>query len=57
MTELLPLGNSVWPSGFTAGLHAALRRRIPPQVDGPELEELSRDLVLALEQGELTRIK
>ena len=54
MTELLPLGNSGWPSGFTAGLHAALRRRIPPQVDGPELEELSRDLVLALEQGELT---
>ena len=54
MTELLPPGTSTWPSSFTAGLHAALRRRIPPQVDGPDLEELSRDLVLALEQGELT---
>ena len=47
-------GPSVWPASFTAGLHAALRRRIPPQADGPALEELSRDLVLALEQGELT---
>ena len=54
MRELLPLGNSGWPASFTAGLHAALRRRIPPQVDSPELEELSRDLVLALEQGDLT---
>ena len=56
MTELLPQGTSTWPSNFTAGLHAALRRRIPPQAeaDAPALEELSRDLVLALEQGELT---
>ena len=54
MTELLPQGTSTWPSSFTAGLHAALRRRIPPRADGPALEELSRDLVLALEQGELT---
>ncbi|MED5321539.1 MAG: AAA family ATPase, partial [Cyanobacteriota bacterium] len=54
MTELQPQGTSTWPSSFTAGLHAALRRRIPPQVDGPGLEELSRDLVMALEQGELT---
>ena len=54
MTELLPPGTSTWPSSFTAGLHATLRRRIPPQVDSPALEELSRDLVLALEQGELT---
>ena len=54
MTELLPQGTSNWPSSFTAGLHAALRRRIPPRGDGPALEELSRDLVLALEQGELT---
>ena len=54
MTELLPPGTSTWPSSFTAGLHAALRRRIPPQADGPALEELSRDLVLALEQGELS---
>ena len=56
MTELLPQGTSTWPSNFTAGLHAALRRRIPPQAeaDAPALEELSRDLVLALEQGVLT---
>ena len=54
MTELLPPGTSTWPASFTAGLHAALRRRIPPQVDGPALEELSRDLVTALEHGELT---
>ena len=54
MTELLPPLTSTWPSSFTAGLHAALRRRIPPQADGPALEELSRDLVLALEQGDLT---
>ena len=56
MTELLPQGTSTWPSSFTAGLHAALRRRIPPQAeaDAPALEELSRDLLLALEQGELT---
>ena len=54
MTELLPQGTSTWPSSFTAGLHAALRRRIPPRADGPALETLSRDLVLALEQGELT---
>ncbi|WP_115082556.1 ATP-dependent RecD-like DNA helicase [Synechococcus sp. N32] len=54
MTELLPQGTSTWPSSFTAGLHAALRRRIPPRGDAPALEELSRDLVLALEQGELT---
>ena len=50
MTELLPQGTSTWPSSFMAGLHAALRRRIPPRADGPALEELSRDLVLALEQ-------
>ena len=54
MTELQPSGTSTWPSSFMAGLHAALRRRIPPRADGPALEELSRDLVLALEQGELT---
>ena len=54
MTDLLPQATSAWPSSFTAGLHAALRRRIPPQTDAPELEALSRDLVLALEQGELT---
>ena len=54
MTEPRPQGTSGWPSSFPAGLHAALRRRIPPQVEDPELEELSRDLVLALEQGELT---
>jgi len=54
VTELLPQGTSTWPSSFTAGLHAALRRRIPPRADGPALETLSRDLVLALEQGELT---
>ena len=54
MTELLPPGTSTWPSSFTAGLHAALRRRFPPQADGPALEVRSRDLVLALEQGELT---
>ena len=56
MTDLLPQpqGTSAWPASFTAGLHAALRRRIPPQTDAPELEALSRDLVLALEQGELT---
>ncbi|WP_392346724.1 ATP-dependent RecD-like DNA helicase [Parasynechococcus sp.] len=54
MTELLPQGTSTWPSSFTAGLHAALQRRIPPLADGPALKELSRDLVLALEQGELT---
>ena len=47
-------GSSGWPSSFAAGLHAALQRRIPPQRGGPDLEELSRDLVLALEQGELT---
>ena len=47
-------GPSAWPASFPSGLHAALRRRIPPQADGPALEELSRDLVLALEQGELT---
>ena len=54
MTDLLPPGTSTWPASFTAGLHVALRRRIPPQVDGPALEELSRDLVTALEQGELS---
>ena len=54
MTELLPPGASTWPCSFAAGLHAALQRRIPPQADGPALEELSRDMVLALEQGELT---
>ena len=42
-------GPSAWPASFPSGLHAALRRRIPPQADGPALEELSRDLVLALE--------
>jgi len=54
VTELLPQGISTLSSSFTAGLHAALRRRIPPLADGPALEELTRDLVLALEQGELT---
>ena len=56
MTELLPQGTSTWPSSFTAGLHAALRRRIPPRADGPALEELSRDLVLALEPVSYTHL-
>ena len=47
-------GSSSWPPGFAAGLHGALRRRLPPQVDGTELEQLTCDLVAALEQGALT---
>lgn len=47
-------GGSGWPPGFAAGLHATLRRRLPPRLDGPELEQLTCDLVAALEQGALT---
>ena len=34
-------GNQRMALQLPAGLHAALRRRIPPQVENPELEELS----------------
>ena len=46
--------NAAWPAGFAAGLHAALCRRMPPEVSVDALEPLTRDLLVALEKGELT---
>ena len=42
-----------WPATFAEAVHGVLLRRLPPDRGGPELEQLSRDLVQALEQGEL----
>ncbi len=44
---------SHWPATFAPALHAALMRRIPAKSDAVELEQLSRELVEALERGEL----
>jgi exodeoxyribonuclease V alpha subunit len=46
--------SSGWPASFASGLHAALVRRIPPQRNCPELEQLSLALMEALEQGNLS---
>ena len=46
--------SSGWPASFASGLHAALVRRIPPERNCPELEQLSLALMEALEQGNLT---
>ena len=46
--------SSGWAASFASGLHAALVRRIPPQRNCPELEQLSLALMEALEQGNLT---
>ena len=43
-----------WPSAVAMGLHSALCRRLPPNLPAAELESLTRDLVEALERGELT---
>ena len=48
------MNNSGWPASFASGLHAALVRRIPPDRNGPQLEQLSLALIEALEQGNLT---
>ena len=48
------MNSSGWPASFASGLHAALVRRIPPDRNGPELEQLSLALIEALEQGNLT---
>ena len=48
------MNSSAWPASFASGLHAALVRRIPPDRNGPELEQLSLALIEALEQGNLT---
>ena len=48
------MNSSGWPASFASGLHAALVRRIPPNRNGPELEQLSLALIEALEQGNLT---
>ena len=45
--------SSSWPATFAEAVHGVLLRRLPPDRGGPELEQLSRDLVAALEQGEL----
>ena len=42
-----------WPLAFAEAVHATLLRRLPPESGGRELEQLSRDLVTALERGEL----
>ena len=46
--------NAAWPAGFSAGLHAALCRRVPPEVPVDALAPLTQDLLDALEKGELT---
>ncbi|BEV36448.1 AAA family ATPase [Synechococcus sp. M16CYN] len=48
------MNGSDWPASFAFGLHAALLRRIPPQQNSRELEQLIIALTEALEQGELT---
>ena len=48
------MNNSGWPASFASGLHAALVRRIPPDRNSPQLEQLSLALIEALEQGNLT---
>ena len=45
--------SSSWPAAFAGAVHAALRRRLPPEADGAELERLSLELIEALERGEL----
>ena len=45
--------SSSWPATFAEAVHGVLLRRLPPDRGGQELEQLSRDLVAALEQGEL----
>ena len=42
------MNSSGWPASFASGLHAALVRRIPPDRNGPELEQLSLALIEAL---------
>ncbi|MCH1458364.1 MAG: AAA family ATPase, partial [Synechococcus sp. MOX_bin73] len=48
------MNSAGWPASFASGLHAALVRRIPPDRNSPELEQLSVALIEALEQGNLT---
>ena len=45
---------SNWPAGFAAALHAVLQRHVPPTTTDPALEQLSAELVAALERGELS---
>ena len=45
---------SNWPAGFAAAVHAVLVRHRPPSETDAALEQLSTELVAALEQGELS---
>ena len=45
---------SSWPPAFAAAVHAALQRRLPPAANSAALEQLSQDLVDALESGQLS---
>ena len=45
---------SNWPAGFAAAIHTVLQRHRPPTTTDPALEQLSAELVAALERGELS---
>ena len=45
---------SNWPAGFAAAVHAVVQRHLPPIKADAALEQLSAELVAALERGELS---